>query len=90
MHFELIVLEIWSLSRKYFATEDQCLSLQYFSFVVSSFNQILSIIIHALLYKQPSLLKGPASILITWSKADKSNSLTELQKISAKALLPMC
>ena len=85
MYFELIVLEIWSLSTKYFATEDQYLSLQYFSFVASSFNQILFILVWN---KKPYKPKGSASILITWSSADKSNSSKGL--ISSKALLPMC
>ncbi|MDY2887440.1 MAG: hypothetical protein SOT25_01520 [Malacoplasma sp.] len=84
MYFELIVLKIWSLNTKYFATEDQyqSLSLQYLSFIASSFNQILFTLVS---YKKPLPLhsKGPASILITWSKADKSNSFKEL--ISAKA-----
>ena len=38
--------------------------------------------------KQPFSSKGLASKLITWSKADKSNSFKGL--ISAKALLPIC
>ncbi|MDD6144895.1 MAG: hypothetical protein PUB26_01220 [Mycoplasmataceae bacterium] len=38
--------------------------------------------------KQPLLPKGLASKLITWSKADKSNSSKEV--IPSKALLPMC
>ena len=85
MYFELIVLEIWSLSWKYFATEDQCLSLRYLSLIASSFNQILFILV---LDKKPSLSKGLASKLTTWSSEDKSNSFKLL--ISAKALLPMC
>ena len=85
MYFELIVLEIWSLSWKYFATEDQYLSLQYFSFIVSSLTQIVFILVPC---KQPFSSKGLASILITWSNADKSNSFKGL--ISAKALLPIC
>ena len=66
-------------------TEDQYWSWQYLSFIAWSFTQIVSILV---LYKQPSLLKGLASKLITWSNADKSNSFKEV--ISAKALLPMC
>ena len=85
IYFELIVLEIWSLGWKQFAAEDQYLSLQYFSFIVSSFTQIVLILVSC---KQPSLSKGLASKLITWSNADKSNSFKGL--ISAEALLPIC
>ena len=66
-------------------TEDQCLSLQYLAFIAMSLTQILEILV---LYKQPSLSKGSASKLITWSNADKSNSFKGL--IFSKALLPMC
>ena len=55
------------------------------SFIAWSFTQIVLILVPC---KQPSLSKGLASILITWSKADKSNSSKGL--ISAKALLPIC
>ena len=65
--------------------EDQCLSLQYLAFIAMSLTQIFDILV---LYKQPSLSKGSASKLITWSNADKSNSFKGL--ISSKALLPMC
>ena len=85
MYFELIVSKVCALSTKYFATEDQCLSLRYLSLIASSFNQILFILV---LDKKPSLSKGLASKLTTWSSEDKSNSFKLL--ISAKALLPMC
>ena len=65
--------------------DDQNWSLLYLSFIVWSLTQMVFILV---LYKQPSLSKGLASILITWSKADKSNSSKGL--ISAKALLPIC
>ena len=39
-------------------------------------------------YKQPSLLNGLASILITWSKAVRSNSFNGV--ILPKTPLPMC
>ena len=61
------------------------MSLQYLSFISWSLTQILEILVSC---KQPSLSKGLASKLITWSNADKSNSFKLL--ISAKALLPMC
>ena len=65
--------------------DDQHWSWQYLSLIVWSFTQIVLILV---LYKQPSLSKGLASKLITWSSEDKSNSFKLL--ISAKALLPMC
>ena len=52
-------------------SDDQYWSLQYLSFIAWSFTQIVLILVS---YKQPSLLNGLASILITWSKAVRSNS----------------
>ena len=66
-------------------TEDQYWSWQYLSFIAWSFTQIVLILVSC---KQPSLSKGLASKLITWSNVDKSNSFKGL--ISSKALLPMC
>ena len=68
-----------------FQQKDQNRSLQYLFFIAWSFTRIVLILVS---YKQPSQPKGLASILITWSSADKSNSSKGL--ISAKALLPMC
>ena len=51
--------------------DDQYWSWQYLSFIAWSFTQIVLILVS---YKQPSLQNGLASILITWSKAVRSNS----------------